>query len=513
MTAPGPAPVRVLIVAIGGYGHYYLQTLLEQVPPAPRALAGVVDPRGPAGPRLAVGRRARRAGLRRHGRASTPPATEADLAVIVSPIHSTSRRSCTALAHGSHVLCDKPLGGDGPGGGPARLGARPRRTLVRDDRLPMVVLDGDPGAEARHPRRPLRPAAPLLDALLLAARPRVLPAERRGPGGFGTPRPAGGCSTARRTTRWRTSSTTCSTSAGRASTAAPRRAPCRRELLPRLPDRVVRHGRLPRDDRRGRRDAPATPRTSPTRAIEPRFTLEFESARGRRSATAAGGIVARSAAGGAKRLRRARRHAAVQEAVRRHRRRPRQRAPLPRPSCAARRPRSAQTLAVDGMHESVGEPTVVPRSTVGRRRRGGEAVRARPGRDADRCYERGTLPAESGVGWARAGALVNLDGYHRFPRAESASGNGRMDEACVTWFGSTLEFASPPRVPRQAWVLPWAEEQLPGRGAAPPERVPGRHRRPRPASIGTAARSSGTATRRASTSTSGDAGSRTSTAA
>ena len=26
---------------------------------------------------------------------------------------------------------------------------------------------------------------------------------------------------------------------------------------------------------------------------------------------------------------------------------------------------------------------------------------------------------------------------------------------------STLEFASPPSVPRQAWVLPWAEEQFP----------------------------------------------------
>ena len=37
-------PVRVLMVAIGGYGYYYLQTLLEQVPAERAILAGVVDP-------------------------------------------------------------------------------------------------------------------------------------------------------------------------------------------------------------------------------------------------------------------------------------------------------------------------------------------------------------------------------------------------------------------------------------------------------------------------------------
>jgi hypothetical protein len=42
-----------------------------------------------------------------------------------------------------------------------------------------------------------------------------------------------------------------------------------------------------------------------------------------------------------------------------------------------------------------------------------------------RCFERRIVPAESGAGWTRGGALVDLDGYHRFPRAESASGNGR----------------------------------------------------------------------------------------
>ena len=43
-SAPGSAPVSVLMVAIGGYGYYYLRTLLDEVDPARAVLAGVVDP-------------------------------------------------------------------------------------------------------------------------------------------------------------------------------------------------------------------------------------------------------------------------------------------------------------------------------------------------------------------------------------------------------------------------------------------------------------------------------------
>jgi hypothetical protein len=37
-------PVRVLMVAIGGYGYHYLRALLDDVPPKRGILAGVVDP-------------------------------------------------------------------------------------------------------------------------------------------------------------------------------------------------------------------------------------------------------------------------------------------------------------------------------------------------------------------------------------------------------------------------------------------------------------------------------------
>lgn len=101
-------PVAVLMVAIGGYGYHYLNVLLDEVPAGLAHLAGVVDPfaqSSPAWPRVA---------------ASGVPVADtvgaffeaghrADLTVVASPIHFHAPQSMTALAHGSHVLCDKPL--------------------------------------------------------------------------------------------------------------------------------------------------------------------------------------------------------------------------------------------------------------------------------------------------------------------------------------------------------------------------------------------------------------------
>jgi predicted dehydrogenase len=97
------------MVAVGGYGCHYLKALLDEVPAGLAHLAGVVDPfaqSSPAWPRVA---------------ASGVPVADtvdaffgaghrADLAVVASPIHFHVPQSVTALAHGSHVLCDKPLG-------------------------------------------------------------------------------------------------------------------------------------------------------------------------------------------------------------------------------------------------------------------------------------------------------------------------------------------------------------------------------------------------------------------
>ncbi len=103
------APTRVLMVAIGGYGYYYLRTLLDDVPRHLAVLAGVVDPW------------ARSSRAWREVEALAVPVADtvdaffdaggmADLAVVASPIHAHVPQAIAALAHGCAVLVDKPLG-------------------------------------------------------------------------------------------------------------------------------------------------------------------------------------------------------------------------------------------------------------------------------------------------------------------------------------------------------------------------------------------------------------------
>jgi len=102
-------PVSVLLVAIGGYGYYYLQALLEQVAHGRARLAGVVDPEArqsrawPTVEQLGVP-------VYDSVEAFYLAGHRADLAVIVSPPQHHVTQCCTALENGSHVLCDKPLG-------------------------------------------------------------------------------------------------------------------------------------------------------------------------------------------------------------------------------------------------------------------------------------------------------------------------------------------------------------------------------------------------------------------
>jgi len=101
--------VAVLMVGIGGYGYYYLEKLWQAFPPEAIELAGVVDPAAE-----------RSAHFDKLGASAVPiyAAVEdfyrdgrtADLAVVSSPPHFHMLQSCAALAGGSHVLCDKPLG-------------------------------------------------------------------------------------------------------------------------------------------------------------------------------------------------------------------------------------------------------------------------------------------------------------------------------------------------------------------------------------------------------------------
>jgi len=101
-------PVSILMVGIGGYGYYYLKTLLEEFPPGTIEIRGIVDPL------------AEQSGLyteiKRMNVPVYPEITEfyengntADLAVIVSPIHYHVPQSLVALKYGSHVLCEKPV--------------------------------------------------------------------------------------------------------------------------------------------------------------------------------------------------------------------------------------------------------------------------------------------------------------------------------------------------------------------------------------------------------------------
>ncbi|NIM16231.1 MAG: Gfo/Idh/MocA family oxidoreductase, partial [Candidatus Aminicenantes bacterium] len=97
------------MVGIGGYGYYYLKTLLEEFSPGSIELRGVVDPF------------AEQSNHYHELKRQKIPVFEtleefysggysADLAVIASPLHFHVSQSCTALKNGSHVLCDKPIG-------------------------------------------------------------------------------------------------------------------------------------------------------------------------------------------------------------------------------------------------------------------------------------------------------------------------------------------------------------------------------------------------------------------
>jgi predicted dehydrogenase len=105
-----PLPlVRVVLVGIGGYGHYYLEELLKEAASEKSRLVAAVDPY-PENTRL--GLTLKQSGIPLFDRLEDvfAAAIPADLAVIASPIHWHVPQSLTALEHGCHVLCDKPLG-------------------------------------------------------------------------------------------------------------------------------------------------------------------------------------------------------------------------------------------------------------------------------------------------------------------------------------------------------------------------------------------------------------------
>lgn len=103
-------PVKVLLVAINGYGHYYLKTLLEETRCEDAVLIGVVDPEAERSKYYKA--------LKEFCIPVCPGITDfyigggkADLAVIASPPHFHVSQSIVALHHGTNVLCEKPVSG------------------------------------------------------------------------------------------------------------------------------------------------------------------------------------------------------------------------------------------------------------------------------------------------------------------------------------------------------------------------------------------------------------------
>jgi predicted dehydrogenase len=102
-------PVKIVLAGIGGYGGVYVRMLLEGGGPVPYEFVGAVDPYAENSPHYGSLKDAQvpvYASLEQFYAAS-----DADLAVISTPIHHHAAQTCLALRHGSNVLCEKPIAG------------------------------------------------------------------------------------------------------------------------------------------------------------------------------------------------------------------------------------------------------------------------------------------------------------------------------------------------------------------------------------------------------------------
>ncbi len=96
---------RVLLIGVGGYGNVYLREMTAHDTGADIAGICETDPRiGERFPIIAERRIPVYSSLEAFYAENT-----ADLAVIVSPVHYHTEMTLTCLAHGTHVLCEKPL--------------------------------------------------------------------------------------------------------------------------------------------------------------------------------------------------------------------------------------------------------------------------------------------------------------------------------------------------------------------------------------------------------------------
>jgi predicted dehydrogenase len=396
----------VLMVAIGGYGFHYLKTLLEQFHPSRCHIVGVVDPMAkqsrlwPVVSLLGVPVRPTIEEFYAEGH-------HADLAVISSPIHHHVPQSIVALERGTSVLCDKPIGAtiqeaeelirargqsgrwvmigyqwsfsaailalkrdilEGRFGRPIRLstlccwprdlsyyGRNDWAGRLRHEATGRWVLDSPANNGMAHYLHNL--FFVLGPDMHLSARPRSVQAEMYRANAIES------CDT----------------------------ASCR--VITDQGVELLFHA------------SHATERT-----IAPRFRFDFEQAVITCGENNGGGIVAKFRDG------REKAYGSPDDTPQFHK----LIAALDRvlgagPIVCGPEAAMSQTLAVNGMHDSVADIPSFPEAML-RREQSPERVYA-AGLDEVllRCYRDGTLPAESGAPWAVAGRTISLADYHQFP--------------------------------------------------------------------------------------------------
>lgn len=99
--------VSIVLVGIGGYGNSYIKALMEYDAPKQYKIVGVVDPKPENCNRLAQLQEVRVPIY--NTMEEFYAENSADLAIICSPIQFHCQQASYALAKGSHVLCEKPL--------------------------------------------------------------------------------------------------------------------------------------------------------------------------------------------------------------------------------------------------------------------------------------------------------------------------------------------------------------------------------------------------------------------
>ena len=98
---------KVVLVGIGGYGGQYVRALTNWKGERNWEVVGIVDPMADKAPRYEEAK-----SLCDHVFNNLDEFfadNQADLAVIASPIQFHCEQTCTALAHDTNVLCEKPI--------------------------------------------------------------------------------------------------------------------------------------------------------------------------------------------------------------------------------------------------------------------------------------------------------------------------------------------------------------------------------------------------------------------